>query len=116
MLGIGPAAGYQARHLMETREVDFPLLLDPHHRLADAISLGRQPLHRFLFSLRGWWNYLKALPRGRQGAITGAYWEVPGIVVTDEHARVIWVHRGRRLGDYPPIATTVARLRQAIGS
>ena len=56
---------------MDEREVDYPLLLDPHHRLAEAISLGRQPLHRFLFSLRGWWNYLKALPQGAPGGHHG---------------------------------------------
>ena len=114
MLGIGPAAAYQALHLMESRGIPFPLLLDPRHSVAEAIELGNQSLLRFLFHLKGWWNWLKSLRGGRQGAITGAYREVPGIVIVDENAQVVWAYRGRFLGDYPPIEETMNRLMEAI--
>ena len=116
VLGIGPAAAYQALHLMESRGIPFPLLLDPGHRVAEAIELNSQPLLRFLFHLKGWWNWLKSLRRGRQGAITGAYREVPGIVIVDENAQVVWAYRGRFLGDYPPIEETTNRLMDAIAA
>ena len=114
MLGIGTAAAYQALHLMESRGVPFPLLLDRDHRVAEAIELGSQPLLRFLFHLKGWWNWLRSLRRGRQGAITGAFREVPGIVIVDENAQVVWAYRGRFLGDHPPIEEIMECLITAI--
>jgi hypothetical protein len=115
-LGVGPAAAYQAANLISDREIPFPLLLDPDHLLAEAIQLGRQPLYRFVFHLKGWWRWVRTAWRGRQGAITGAYWEVPAIVVVDSQARVVWAHRGRFLGDYPPIDETMRHLRKAISA
>ena len=114
VLGIGPAAAYQASHLIAERRIPFPLLLDPDHQVAEAIDLGRQPLYRFVFHLKGWWRWLKTAWRGKQGVITGAYWEVPAVIVIDARARVVWAHRGRYLGDYPPIEDTIARLNEAL--
>jgi len=114
VLGIGPAAAYQAAHLIAERDIPFSLLLDPDHQVAGAIELGRQPLYRFVFRLKGWWRWLKTAWKGKQGAITGAYWEVPAIVVVDSQARVVWAHRGRFMGDYPPLVETLGRLAAAI--
>ncbi|MCJ7725490.1 MAG: redoxin domain-containing protein [Acidimicrobiia bacterium] len=114
VIGIGPAADYQARHLQEKGGIPFPLLLDPDHQVAAAIGLGRQPLYRFVFHLKGWWRWLKSVVRTRQGAITGAYWEAPAVILVDAKARVVWAHRGRFLGDYPPIDDTVGRLQRRL--
>ena len=113
-MGIGPSAAYQARHLTESRGIPFPLLLDPEHLVSGAIELGRQPLLRFLFHPGGWWRWVSNLWRGRQGAVTGAWWEVPGVLVLDAGARVVWTHRGRFIGDYPPIGETMEHLERAI--
>ena len=114
VLGIGPSAAYQARHLTESRGIPFPLLLDPGHQVASAIELGRQPLLRFLFHPGGWWRWLKNLWRGHQGAVTAAWWEVPGVMVLDARSRVVWAYRGRFIGDYPPIEETMEHLMTAI--
>jgi len=82
-LGVGPASADQARHLKESRGVPFPLLLDPDHTISAAIGLGRQPLLRLMFHPKGWWRWAKALVPGRQGKITGAYRELPAVIIVD---------------------------------
>ena len=114
VLGLGPGAAHQARHLITKRGIPFPLLLDPDHLVAEAIDLGRQPLLRFLFHPGGWWRWGKNLWQGRQGAVTGAWWEVPAVLVLDSRSRVVWAHRGRFMGDYPPIEETMENLKRAI--
>lgn len=42
VVGVGRAADYQARHLMETA-VGYELLLDPQQRLYEALELRRFP-------------------------------------------------------------------------
>jgi hypothetical protein len=108
-LGIGPSAAYQARAL-ERRGIGFPLLLDPEHRFAAAIGQGRMPLWRFLLDVRGWGRWWRALPRSGQGVITGGWWELPAVVITDERARVRWAHLGRHIGDYPDVDEVITRL------
>jgi len=99
-IGIGPHAAYQARGLLE-RGIDFPLLLDPEHLVGAAIGMRRQSLLRFLFDVRGWWRWLRALGSARQGIITGGWWELPAVIVIDRDCEVLWAHRGRFIGDYP---------------
>lgn len=99
-VGIGPHAAYQARSLKK-HGIDFPLLLDPDHHVSKAIEIPRQSLLRFVFDVRGWWRWLRALGSARQGAITGGWWELPAVIIVDEHCDVVWVHRGRFIGDYP---------------
>jgi hypothetical protein len=106
-LGVGPHAAYQARGLQRDG-IDFPLLLDPDHRLAAAIGQGRMPLWRFILDVRGWVRWWRAFLRSRQGVITGGWWELPAVIVTDEHARVRWTHHGRFIGDYPDVDQVVA--------
>lgn len=114
VLGIGPRAAYQAK-LLSRRRVDFPLLLDPDHLVARAVGMGRQPLLRWIFDLRAWWRWLRALFRGGQGMVTSGWWEVPGIVIVDGSCRVRWLYRGKSMGDYPPLATTLEQLARVTG-
>jgi hypothetical protein len=115
LLGIGPAAAYQARLLAERTGIDFPLLLDPDHQVARHTGMHRQSLLRFVFDLGAWIRWLRAFFRRGQGRIVGAYWETPAILVLDADARVRWSYLGRSIGDYPPIETTLAALRDAAG-
>lgn len=113
ILGIGPAAPYQAE-LLQRRAISFPLLLDPDRRTAGAIGLGRQSLLRFLFDPRGWWRWLASWFRGgRQGLVTAGWEELPAVVVLDARGRAVWVYRGRFIGDYPPLADVLRHLTAA---
>jgi len=114
-MGIGPAAAYQARLLLDRHDIPFPLLLDPHHHVATAVGLHRQSLLRFVFDVRAWWRWLRAFLGQGQGKITGAYWETPGILIVDAAARVRWAYRGRSIGDYPPFDVVMDELRTVTG-
>jgi peroxiredoxin len=99
VVGVGGAADYQARHLMDSG-VGFPLLLDPDHRLYEALGLCR--IHWWkLLSPFTWWKYLKAARRARQGRITGHPLQAPGLAIIDRDRTVRFLHRGETLGDYP---------------
>jgi hypothetical protein len=90
------------------------LLVDPARRVYDALDLPR----RWWVSLnpRGWWNYLRALRRGnRQGSIVEPN-QLPGLALLDADANAVWVHRGKALGDYPPIHEVVSRLHALASS
>jgi len=107
-LGISVGADYQARWLMDEQGVRFPLLVDPDRRVYEALELPR----RWWVGLNplGWWNYVRALARGnRQGRIIEPN-QLPGLALLDADARAVWVHRGRALGDYPPIDRVLAQL------
>ncbi len=55
-------------------------------------------------------DYARALARGnRQGRIIKPN-QLPGLALLDADARAVWVHRGRALGDYPPIDRVLAQL------
>jgi hypothetical protein len=82
--------------------------VDPGRSVYEALDLPR----RWWVGLnpRGWWNYLRALLRGnRQGRIIEPN-QLPGLAILDADARAIWIHRGRALGDYPPIETVLRQL------
>lgn len=114
ILGVGPAAAYQAA-LLQERGIPFPLLLDPGHQIAHRIGLGRQSLMQFAFDVRGWWRWLESwFHGGRQGAVTAGWAELPAVVVLDAAARVTWAYRGGFVGDYPPIEETLEHLQRAI--
>ena len=110
VLGVGPRAAYQARLLMERRHIPFQLLLDPEHRVAKAVGLGRQSLLRWIFDLRAWGRWLKGFLRAGQGMVTGAWGEVPAIIIIDADCRVRWSHLGKSMGDYPPMEATLEQL------
>ncbi len=110
-LGVSVGADHQARWLMDEQGIRFPLLLDPDRHLYVAIDLPR----RWWVGLnpRGWVNYARAIRRGsRQGAIVSPN-QLPGLVVVDQDARPRSIHRGRALGDYPPLDSVLGELGQA---
>lgn len=114
VLGVGPRAAYQARLLMERGRVPFPLLLDPDHAVGAAVGLGRQSLRRWIFDLRAWWRWLRALLRSGQGMVSGGWWELPAILVIDAECVVRWSYLGRSMGDYPPVEETLEALHRIL--
>lgn len=108
-LAVSSGADFQARWLMEQQGVAFPLLVDPARRTHERLALPR----RWWIALnpKGWWNYARAiLRRNRQGRIVDPL-QIPGLALLDAAAVVRRVHRGRSLGDYPPIAAVLDELR-----
>lgn len=114
VVGVGPRAAYQARILTRRRHIAFPLLLDADHRVAAAFGLKRQSLLRFVFDVTAWWRWLRAFVRSGQGVITGGWWEVPAIAAVDAKGEIAWVHRGRSIGDYPPLSDVLDHLTRVL--
>ncbi|MGH9185182.1 MAG: redoxin domain-containing protein [Acidimicrobiales bacterium] len=105
VVGVGGAAGYQARHLM-SNGVGFPLLLDPDHQLYEALDVRR--IHWWmLLSPVTWWKYVRSVRRARQGRITAHPLQAPGFVILDTDRTVRFLYRGRTLGDYPSVRAIV---------
>jgi peroxiredoxin len=110
-LAVSVGAEHQARWLARKKGIRFPLLLDPDRRIYDALDLPR----KWWVSLnpQGWWNYARAIARGsRQGKIIEPN-QLPGLALLDADANTIWIHRGRGLGDYPPLDHVLDEVRQA---
>lgn len=94
-----------------THGVGFPLLLDPDHRLYEALNIRR--IHWWkLLSPVTWWKYLRAARRARQGRITDHPLQAPGLVILDKNGTVQFLHRGETLDDYPPIQRLLDAARQ----
>jgi len=109
-LAVSVGADYQATWLMEERGIRFPLLVDVDRRVHEALQLPR----KWWVGLnpRGWANYGRAIARGnRQGRIIDPN-QLPGIALLDAGANAVWVHRGRALGDYPPLDEVLVELRR----
>lgn len=112
-LGVSVGTSQQAHWLSEKRGIRFPLLVDPERRVYEALELPR----KWWVSLnpRGWWNYARAIARGnRQGRIVEPN-QLPGLALLDAEANATWIHRGRALGDYPPLDHVLAELRRTGG-
>ena len=110
VIGVAPAAGFQATHLMET-SIPYELLLDREHSLSKRLEIGTQSLARFLFDMKAWWDYTFAFVRNRrQGKITQSYATLPAIFVVDAKSRVTYLYRGRGIADYPPLAEVLEEL------
>ncbi len=110
IIGIAPAASYQAEHLTKT-SIPFRLYIDRHQLVSERIGIGKQSLMRFVFNMTAWWRYTKALARNhRQGRITGHHSNLPGLVVVDDAGVVTYAYRGTGLGDYPPLQTVLDEL------
>lgn len=106
-LAIGGSADYQARWLRDEKHVRMPLLLDTEQAFRDAVGLGQ--LGGRLFDPRGLPSYVNAMRRGyRPQKITKDTVQAPGVVILDAERRVVWQYAGRRIGDYPPLATVLA--------
>jgi len=110
VIGVAPAASYQAAHLMET-SVPFELLLDKQHNLSRRVDLGTQSIWRFVFNLKGWWKYFGAFLRHhRQGKVTQRYSALPAIMVVNQSGEVTYLYRGSSIADYPPIGRVLKEL------
>ncbi|NUR27744.1 MAG: AhpC/TSA family protein [Catenulispora sp.] len=106
VIAVGGAADYQARDLME-HGIAFPLLLDPTHRLYGALDLRHIPWSALLQPVT-WRNYLRSARRARQGRITDHPLQAPGLAILDADLTVVFLHRGKTLGDYPPVPRILA--------
>jgi len=114
VVAVAPAAPYQARHLAST--TPYPLLLDRDEAITRRLRFRRRTLGEFLFDLRAWGRWLRALLRHRrQGRITGHHGAVPGVVIVDGTGDVVWVHEGTGIGDYPPPEEILAALDRLLG-
>jgi len=114
VIGVGRAADYQARHLME-HGIGFPLLLDPDQALYDQLDVRRIRWWKML-TPSTWVRYLRAARRARQGRITTHPLAAPGFVIIDPGLVVRFLYRGETLGDYPPIDTVLELLAVAPGT
>jgi hypothetical protein len=101
VLGVGKAADYQAEWMMADGGIGYTLLVDPDEEIYSALELGHFPWWRLL-DPRGGRNYVRSLRRARQGAITNHALQAPGVIAVDETLRLLLVHRGQTIGDYPP--------------
>jgi hypothetical protein len=108
-LGVSVGTQQQAHWLMEEKGVRFPLLVDPERHIHGALDLPRK--WWVTLNPRGWWNYARAATRGsRQGRVVDAH-QRPGLALLDADANAFWVHRGKGLGDYPPLDRVLELLR-----
>lgn len=107
-IAVASGAAHQARALEESG-FWFPLLVDPSKQVSRALGVRRIGIG--WLDPTGWWTYVRALFRGaRQGKITDPL-QAPGVALLDSNATARLVHRGTTLGDYPPLASVLARLR-----
>jgi hypothetical protein len=110
VIGVAPAAGFQATHLMDT-SIPYELLMDREHHLSKRLDLGTQSLTGFLFNFKAWWYYAMAFARNRrQGRITRGYAVLPAILVVDTDSTVTYLHRGTSIADYPPLIEVLGEL------
>jgi AhpC/TSA family len=107
-LAVSTGAEFQARWLVETRGIRFPLLIDRERAVYDALELPRR--WWVWLNPRGWGNYARALGRGGRQGVPVAPNQLPGLALLDAEATAVWIHRGRALGDYPPLDEVLARL------
>jgi hypothetical protein len=115
VLAVGTAAGWQAAALMEggpdRPALRFPCVVDPDHRLYEALGLGRVKAWQWL-TPRLWGNYLRAFRQGsRQGAVTGDVHQLPGVAIITPDRVLRFVHRATTVGDYPSLDLVLAQLR-----
>jgi peroxiredoxin len=108
-LAVATGADFQARQLME-EGLPFPALLDPHKNLYRVLGIERVHWHQWL-RLSTWRRYLGSIRRARQGRLTGDILQAPGIVILDPSGTIRYLHRGKTLGDYPPVGEVLAALR-----
>jgi hypothetical protein len=110
-LAVATGAHYQAQRLMDSG-TPFPCLVDPERRLYRALGIERIGWGRFA-QPDTWRRYLRSVGKARPGRITGDPRQAPGVVVLAPDRRVLYLHRGTTLGDYPPMAELIEVVRSA---
>jgi hypothetical protein len=114
-LAVATGARFQAKALMEGG-VPFPCLVDPGAGLHRALGLGRLDA-RSLLKPSSYEAHWRALRRGvRQGWLTGDLMQSSGVAVVDSEGRLAYLHRSRRLGDYPPLGDVMAAVSRLAGA
>ena len=114
VIGVAPAAGFQATHLMETT-IPYELLMDRDHELSRGLDVGTQSFARFILNLDAWRRYSAAFARNRrQGRITEGYATLPALFLVDADACVTYLHRGAGIADYPPLAEVLGELAELL--
>jgi AhpC/TSA antioxidant enzyme len=113
-IAVGTGADFQARELMRDG-MPFPCLVDADALLHRALGIGRVGL-RAVLDPATYANYWRAWRRGaRQGQVTGDPRRLSGVAIFDAGGRLRWCHVASTVGDYPPVASLVERLRQVGG-
>ena len=108
LIAVGGSAAYQARWLEKARKVEIPMLLDVEQRVRSVAAVGNLTAWEFV-KPGGLANYARAMRKGLPPQVpTSDIAKAPGIVMFDPAFQPIWVHRGRGLGDYPPVADVIA--------
>ncbi len=111
VIAVGTGTDFEAQILME-EGIPFPCLVDSESRLYRVLGLPRMRVSHFLDpkTLR---NYRQAWGAGaRQGRIGGDLLQLPGLALLDADSRVLFLHRGKRPGDYPSIPDVLVKLRE----
>ncbi len=109
-LAVATGADFQARQLIR-EGLPFPALLDPDKNLYRALGIERIRWEQWLRPST-WRRYFASIRRARQGRLTGDILQAPGIAILDPGRTVRYLHRGRTLGDYPPVVEVIGALRQ----
>ena len=91
----------------------FECLVDPEAQLYRVLGIGRTGWRAALRpdTYRNYWRGFRR--GGRQGEVTGDPRRLSGVAVFDAQHRLRWRHVARTIGDYPPVATLLAALRDA---
>jgi len=109
VIAAATGAHFQAERLM-AEGVPFPCLVDPAKALYSALDIRRIQWFRW-FLPSTWWKYFRPVLRARQGRITGDVQQAPGVAIINTDGTILYLHRGRTLGDYPPLSQVLDRLR-----
>jgi hypothetical protein len=113
-VAVGTGADFQARRLMR-EGMPFPCLVDPEALLYRALGIGRVGL-RTALDPATYANYWRAWRRGaRPGRVTGDPRRLSGVAILDAEGRLRWRHAATTIGDYPPVADVLERLRHRWG-
>lgn len=108
-LAVATGADFQARKLL-SEGLPFPALVDPDKNLYRALGIERIRWDQWLRPST-WRRYLRSIRRARQGRLTGDILQAPGLVILDGQRTIRYLHRGRSLGDYPPLSEVLDTLR-----
>lgn len=111
VIAVGTGAGWQAERLMADG-MPFECLVDPEANVYQALGIGRVGVTEWLkpATIR---RYVAAFRRGgRQGRLTGDWRRLSGVAIVGSDRTLVWQHRARGVGDYPPVDELLRALSQ----